>query len=46
MRVALAALVSLVCCGVWPASAQVKLTFDKRPSIEVRDVFSMEFRLK
>jgi len=46
MRVVLAALVALVCCGVWPASAQVTLTFDKRPSIEVRDVFSMDFRLK
>src|SRR5258705_3529777 len=46
VRIALAALVALACCGMCPASAQVKLTFDKRPSIEVRDVFSMDFRLK
>jgi phosphate-selective porin len=45
VRIALAALVALA-CGVWPASAQVKLTFDKRPSIAVRDVFSMDFRVK
>ena len=45
-RIVLAALVALACGGVWPASAQVKLTFDKRPSIEVRDGFTMDFRVK
>lgn len=29
-----------------PAGAQVKLTFDKRPSIEVHDIFRIDFRVK
>ena len=36
----------LLSCGAAPADAQVRLTFDKRPSIQVNDLFTAGIRFK